>query len=285
MFGTEVYNYHVMAHIQFARAFVLGYMSVAVGAAANSVEGSLTANGHIVPLRSIILEAGMGQVGLLLTEEALPAACGVYDAFILADAGQLRGMAVSIDKETRTVERAGINGLYHESLDGRLGTIGEPEVKIERFDDEVLKGSISLASGVFGDHTFSYNAAFQVDLVVSRPVMTAQVSGAGDSEAAQAFVKYYEAMMAGRIEEGKPYVIAENAERMTGEDAELFLEFFQEGHPRKATITSVKQEGDKAELTVEGEIEGCMGVEKGTAKVEMVRESGAWKVALESWEM
>lgn len=274
-----------MTKNRFAVIILLACASASVARAANTVEGTLTANGNTVPLRAVIPEAGMGQVGLLLTEEALPAPCGVYDAFVLADAGRLRGMALSIDKETRTIERAGINGLYHESLNGRLGTIGEPEVTIERFDDEVLKGSVSLASGTFGDHTFSYNATFQVDLATERPTLEGKVSGAGDSQPAQAYAKYYEAMMAGQLDDGRKYVTDENAEQMTGEDAELFLEFFQEGHPPTATITAAKEEGNTAELTVEGEIAGCMGVENGTAKVDMVKESGVWKVVLESWEM
>ena len=62
------------------------------------------------------------------------------------------------------MEYAGIKALYHESWDGQLSNIGEPEIKIEQFDEQVLKGSISLASGTFGDHMFSYNANFQVNL-------------------------------------------------------------------------------------------------------------------------
>jgi hypothetical protein len=65
-------------------------------------------------------------------------------------------------------------------------------------------------------------------------------------------------MMAGRLEDGKQYVTAENAKQMTGDDAELFLELFQDGHPHAATITGATEEGDKAELTVEGEVAGCM---------------------------
>ncbi len=267
------------------RITVLGLVASAAALAENTVEGSLTANGAAVSLRSIIVETGLGEVGLLLTDEALPAACGVYDAFTLANAGRLRGMAVSISKDTQQIEPAGLNALYHESWDGRLGNIGAPEIKIEQFDEKVLKGSIHLASGAFGEYTFSYDASFEVDLSADRPAVEAKVSGAGESRAAQAYAKYYEAMMAGRLEDGKVYVIEEKAKQMSGEDAELFLEFFQEGHPHTATITAAKEEDDKAELTVEGEIAGCMAAKRATAKVEMVRESGVWKVKLESWEM
>jgi hypothetical protein len=267
------------------RITVLGCITVVAAHAGDTVEGSLTGNGIVVRLRSVIVETGLGEVSLLLTDEALPAPCGVYDAFTLVDSGRLRGMAVSISKDTRQIESAGLNALYHESWDGRLGNIGEPEVKIEQLDDKVMKGSISLASGAFGDHTFSYNASFQVDLAVDRPAIEASVSGAGDSEAAQAYAKYYEAMMAGRLEDGKVHVTEENAKQMTGEDVGLFLEFFQDGHPRAATITSAKQDGDIAELTVEGEVAGCMATNQVKGKVDMVNESGVWKVKLESWKM
>jgi hypothetical protein len=270
---------------RFIRTAALALITAAAALADNAVEGSLTANGNVVPLRSVIVETGLGEVSLLMTDEPLPAGCGVYDAFTLVDSGRLRGMAVSISKDTRKIESAGLNALYHESWNGRLGNIGEPEVTIAQLDDKILKGAISLPSGAFGDHKFSYNSSFQVDLSPDRPVIEAKVSGAGDSQAAQAYVKYYEAMMAGRLEDGKQYVTAENAKQMTGDDAELFLELFQDGHPRAATITGATEEGDKAELTVEGEVAGCMATSHATAKVDMVKESGVWKVELESWEM
>ncbi len=275
----------IMIKNRTARIALLGLIAVATALADNTVEGSLTANGQVVPLRSIIVETGLGEVSLLLTDQALPAPCGVYDAFTLVDTGRLRGMAVSLSKDTRQIESAGLNALYHESWDGRLGNICKPEIKIEQFDEKALKGSIRLASGSFSDHTFSYDASFEVELSTDRPAIEAKVSGAGESQAAQAYAKYYEAMMAGRLEDGKVYVIEENAKQMNGEDAELFLEFFQEGHPPTATITAAKEQGDKAELTVEGEVAGCMAVTRATAKVEMVKESGVWKVQLESWEM
>ncbi len=272
-----------MTKLQFIRIIGLGCITAAAAFADNTVEGSLTGNGTVVPLRSVIVETGLGEVSLLLTDEALPAPCGVYDAFTLAD--RLRGMAISISKDTKQIERAGLNALYHESWDGRLGNIGEPEIKIEQLDEKVMKGTISLASGAFGDHTFSYNVTFQVDLSADRPAIEAKISGAGDSQAAQSYVKYYEAMMAGRLEDGKVFVTEENAKQMTGEDVDLFLEFFQEGHPHVATITAAKENGDAAELTVEGEVAECMGTNQVSGKVDMVKESGVWKVKLESWKM
>ena len=95
------------------RITVLGLVASAAALAENTVEGSLTANGAAVSLRSIIVETGLGEVGLLLTDEALPAACGVYDAFTLANAGRLRGMAVSISKDTQQIEHA---GRYNQKL-------------------------------------------------------------------------------------------------------------------------------------------------------------------------
>ena len=65
----------------------------------------------------------------------------------------------------------------------------------------------------------------------------------------------------------------------------MFLEFFQEGHPRTTTIASANENGDTAEPTVEGEVSGCMDRSLATAKIQMVKEPGAWKVKLESWKM
>ena len=151
-------------------------------------------------------------------------------------------------------------------------------------DDNILKGSIRLTEGSLGDNKFSYDASFEVALSTGPAAVEASVSGADRSEAAQAYAEYYLAMMAGRLEDGKKFVIEENAELMTGEDAEFFLEFFQEGHPHHATITAADETADAAKLSVEGEIGGCLETEMGTATVEMVKEGGVWKVQLESWE-
>ena len=252
--------------------------------AADMVEGSLTANGQMVPLRSVVVEPDLGEVSLLMTEEPLPAGCGFYDVFSLTPDHPLRGMAVTLSRETRQIEKAGINQLYHESWDGRLPTIGEPEIQIEQFDENVLKGSLRLAGGSQGDNKFAYDVHFDVGLATSRPPIDATVSGAGDSAAAQAYVAYYRAMMAGQIEEGKKYAIQENADQITGDNIELFLEFFQDGHPHEATITAIDESGDMAKLAVTGELGTCLETDTGTAAVELVKEADGWKVKSESWE-
>ena len=114
--------------------------------------------------------------------------------------------------------------------------------------------------------------------------MKVTVSGGDDSEAARAYALYYRAMMAGRLADGKKYVIEEQAGQMTGEDVDVFLDMFQE-NPKQLTITSVSEKADKATLQAEGVIAGCL--EDGTAKatIEMVKQAGGWKVAGESWEM
>lgn len=253
--------------------------------AANTVEGSLTANGDVVPLRSVVVDPGLDQVGLLMTAEPVPAACGVYDAVALAQAGRLRGMAVSISRETHQIEPAGLNALYHESWKGQVVKIGTPEIRIDQFDEKVLKGSIHLAAGSAGDNKFSYDASFQVELSTELTPIEAKVSGAGESPAAQAYAEYYTAMMAGRLEDGKKYVIEDTAKQMTGDDAETFLEYFQEGHPHVATITAADENGNKATLSVQGEVAGCMSSSQATAKVQMVKEGGVWKVSLDSWTL
>ncbi len=252
--------------------------------AADMVEGSLTANGQVVPLRSVLVEPSLGEVTLLMTEEPLPAGCGVYDVFSLTPEHPVRGMAVTLSKDTRQIEKAGINVLFHESWDGRLGTVGQPEIQIEQFDENVLKGSLQVAEGSLGDDKFAYQVRFEAGLVTKRAPIDATVTGAGKSAAAQAYVAYYRAMMAGQIEEGKKYAITEDADQITGDNIELFLEFFQDGHPREAAITAVEESGDAAKLTVTGELGTCLETDTGTAAVEMVKDSGGWKVKSESWE-
>lgn len=262
---------------------VLCFVPALLGA--DSASGELVANGDSVQLANVVVENSLGEVGLLITDQPLPPGCGVYDAFMLASSGALRGIAVSISKETKQKEPAGLNALFHDSWGGQLGNIGEPEFKIEQFDDAALKGAVSLSAGALNDHKFSYSVQFDVALKTERPSLEATLSGETESEPAKAYIAYYQAMMAGRLEDGKKFAVKEHADQITGEDAELFLDFFQEGHPRAATILGVEQTGDEAVLRVEGVIAACMSEDKGTATVDMVKEAGGWKVKLESWEM
>lgn len=268
-----------------SRLAALGLICGASAFAANSATGDFTANGNKVALSAVTVEAGLGEVGLLVTDEPLPAGCGVYDAFLLANAGKLRGVAVSISRDTRLKESAGLNAVFHESWNGLLREIGEPEFHIEQFDDEVLKGSIKLASGFSGDHSFSYSVDFDVSLAGARQPIEVSISGATDSEPAKAYVTFYEAMMGTRIDDGRKLVVKDMADQMTGDDADFFIEMFQDGHPRAATILSVDEKGKEATLSVEGIINRCMSSDNGTAKVEMIKEGGSWKVKLESWQM
>ncbi len=251
---------------------------------ADTAEGRLTADGSSVVLKSMTAEPGFGDTIMLITEGPLPEGCGLFDAYSLATEGKLRGIAVTISQETKGIERAGLNALYHESWDGMLTSIGDPEVTVEQYDDETLKGAVRVEAGSFTDHTFSYEARFEVGLVRERPAYEATVSGGDGSEAARAYTLYYQAMMAGRLDDGKEYVIQEQAEQMTGEDVDFFLDMFQE-NPKQLTITSVSEEGDKATLQAEGLIAGCMEDGSAKATIEMVNRDGGWKVASESWEM
>ena len=272
----------MMNRLPFLLLIVLLSASVS---AADKAEGSLTANGDVVSLSSVLVEGGFGDVSLLITEKPLPAGCGVYDAITLADSGDLRGVAVTISSETQQIERAGLNALYHENWEGRLGNIGEPEVRLDQLDESVMKGAVSLASGEFMDYTFSYDVSFEVALASERQVIEAEVSGQQDSSAAQAYAAYYKAMMAGQMEEGKKYVTHENAEQMTGEeDVEFFLDMFQE-LPHELTITAANENGADAELAVEGVIDGCKESQKVSAKVKLEKESGQWRVTGEAWEL
>lgn len=252
--------------------------------AANTGEGVLTADGSEAALKAVAVEPGFGDTALLITEQPLPEGCTVFDAYTLASAGKLRGLAVTISQETKGIERAGLNALYHESWEGMLTNIGEPEVGIEQYDDETLKGRVSLSDGSFIGHSFSYDVRFEVALKRERPVLDATVTGGENSTAAQAYAAYYRAMMAGRLEEGKQHVIEEQAAQIAGEDVEFFLDMFQ-SNPLELTITSADEKGKTATLTAEGVVAGCMedGQAKGT--IEMVQEGGAWKVKSESWEM
>jgi len=253
--------------------------------AADSASGELTANGDRVELSAVAVETGLDQAGLLITDRPLPDGCGPYDAFMLASSGKLRGVAVSLSMATKAVEPAGMNGLFHMSWGGKLGAIGEPEVSIEQFDEERLRGSVALAEGSFADHTFAYSVEFDVSLKSERGPIEATIDGETDSAPAKAYIAYYQAMMALELDEGKKFAIKEHADQITGEDAEFFLEFFQDGHPREATIVSVEENGDQATLKVEGEIPACDSSDEGSATVQMVKEADGWKVQLESWEM
>ena len=261
-----------MLRPQLFSIFLVFTLGVGGALAADSIEGELIANGDSVKLSAVKVEVSFGEIGLLITDQPLPPGCGVFDAFQLAAAGKLRGLAVSLSKET-------------QGWEGQLGTIGEPELGIEQFTEQALKGSLSLAAGSLNDHTFSYDVRFDVGLKVERGPIEVSISGETDSEPAKAYIAYYEAMMASRLEDGKRYVVKENAEQMTGEDADFFLEMMQDGHPREAVITAVEQNGDEAVIHVEGEIQGCMSSKPAKAAVEMLREDSAWKVKLESWEM
>lgn len=251
----------------------------------DAATGALVANGDKVQLANVVVENSLGEVGLLITDQPLPSGCGVYDAFMLAGSGKLRGIAVSISKETKQKEPAGLNALFHDSWGGQLGNIGEPEFTIEQYDDNRLKGAIQLDAGSLNDHKFSYSVQFDVGLKTERPALEATLIGKTESEPAKAYIAYYQAMMAGQLDEGKKFAVKEHADQITGEDAELFLEFFQDGHPREATILGAEETGDQAVLRVEGIIPACQSADKGTATVNMVKEDGSWKVQLESWKM
>src|SRR5688500_15925485 len=96
-----------------------------------------------------------------------------------------------------------------------------------------------------------------------------------------AFAEYDAAFRAGNLEALKTKVAGEKAAELSKPEAPQLLELAVRMRPVGATLAACKVIGDRADLELQGTMEGKPL--KGTAS--MVRENGAWRLEKETWTL
>lgn len=166
---------------------------------------------------------------------------------------------------------------------GSLSGSNTPSIlKITNKTDNKLEGEAARKASDFGGSNCEFSIQLEADIL--KPVVVPQPTpadalAAAKTESAKAYLAFNQALMAGNKALLMQGVIAEKAKMIDTPDFPKMLKMIQSMQPRQVRVKKAIEDGEQSRLWVSG-LEGAKAV-KGV--VEMVKESGKWKVRSESW--
>jgi hypothetical protein len=246
-----------------------------------SVEGVLTVGSVETALNHVYFDHRADLLVLLFSDKPLSADDGVYSGYVLAQAGEVSGLTVSIDKADPRVT-GDFDWVFHPGCGGVPDSHGEGvQLEVVRLDDELVEARVHQDQPqATGDSTFTFDVSFSVPGHDVYEVIEAEVDGA-DTPPAEAYESFIHAVFALDAAEAKRWCSAEMAAKLDRyDDIKGTLDDVRSMHPLEITILSSEIAGEAATLQVEGERKGVLG----KATVAMVLEDGGWKVQKEKWE-
>ena len=254
---------------------------LAKGGVLNIANGTMTANGKTYQIKHSYVDEGPEDIIVVLTDNSLTQENIPFGLHQLAMEGKVHGLVFTISKQTKELAR-GLNAIYDESWGGQLGSLGNPILKIEKFDDQIIEGHIYTSEeNKFSEYTYSFDVTFKTSLGMTKEETAIEVSIKGDdSPPAAAYASYYRALMDGDISKVKTLIITEHAEQLDSEKAEMFLDMAKSTRPRDIEIVTKENTDKSAVLNVMGNIDNSQG----TGTVNMVVEDGKWKVETDKWK-
>ncbi len=249
--------------------------------AQNSVEGSLTVDGTTTALKHIYFDQYREEFTIILTDSSIAPEMIPDGIYGLSEEGKVKALEFTVSRETQKLLKQMRKSIYFHPIWTRNIIIGDNELTISKFDEEMLVGKIETPSeNEYGGHHFSYNVSFSVSL--KKEPLKLTFTGKTDAPS-KAYAAYCKTVAAGDLENFMKYVPQEKTEFMPKDPQELVLglEFVQSTMMTEVEILTSTITGNKAVLT----LAGSRGMAKADGTVSMLLENGEWKVSEEAWNM
>jgi hypothetical protein len=261
----------------------LAVVAVAMPAIAQTANGTITVNGKKATLNHVVAVQKDKNVRLLISDkEVTPAQ--LADDFAMHDLKDLSGIEVEIAPDGQ-IPTGNIFSPLLTKFNGSFSTTG-----MHKWDGKITAGAIEGKLWMekpddFFDNTYVYTATIKAPISEGPksggpPVIKGKSLGAGGGEPGKAYFAYLKILRAGDSGKILANVSSTRAKQMKPEELKKMLPLIQAMIPDDIKYVSGGMDGDHATLNLSGKDHGS----KATGTVDMVRESGAWKVDKESWE-
>ena len=140
--------------------------------AENTVSGTFTINDDAVKINHVYTDQGPNDIMIVLTDIAVPEDSIPFGVAGLAMEGKVRGIVLTMDPESKQIDKQGYNVLYDKAWEGQLGTIGNGVLTIDKLDRDMIEGTIRTTgpntySDSFAekDYVYTYDIKFKANLV------------------------------------------------------------------------------------------------------------------------
>jgi hypothetical protein len=232
--------------------------SLAIPAAAQTADGTLTINGKVTKLAFAYAVAQPGffdktkeDVHVILSETALPPAA-VLDSGELMRAimtGNLRVVRVVLSADRQALSTV-IDSPDLEMAVSFSGTA--QKVALKTFDKDVVDGRVFLEKpDTFMKATYMFSVTFHAPIQRKHVLTAAEKKALADSPAAKAALAFNAAAHSGNVAALKAAVIPDMRKDLDGANGKKLLEMLKMTSPASPTVGAVEITGDHAVVTLE----------------------------------
>jgi len=249
--------------------------------AQNSAKGTLMVDGTTATLSNIYFDQYENEFTIILTDHPVPPDMVPYGITELSEQGKVKALKFTVSRETKELMGNRGKAIYFHPVWDRNIDIGKPELKITRFDENMLVGSIKTPTAEESEgHNFSYDISFSLSLKKETPKLTFKGK---DGPQVDAYKAYCQSILDGNIDKFKKYVPTENLQYMPKDNKDIILglEFVRDTMMTDIEVMEIDTNGNNSVLT----LKGSRGIDSADGKVKMLLEDGTWKVSEESWEV
>jgi hypothetical protein len=255
---------------------------------AQTSSGTLTANGKTTQLDHVVAARDKeGKVHVLLSNQTVTPDQILSHAveFDLAGPkGTFSGVAVEFDKSGQIISGSFYSPTFTK-MGGSFSASG-----MHKFEGKVTASSVEGKLFMdkqddFFDNKYIYSAKFSVPIGgPSKPAPPAAPKGkplpTDGGEPAKAYRAYLKTIQAGNITQIRNSVTVERSKQVSDKDMKEMIPMLQAMAPKNLKITGGAVDGDHATLLATSQD----GKELMQGTITMAKETGAWKVELESWK-
>lgn len=249
--------------------------------AQNSANGTLTVDGTTANIGNIYFDQYEDEFTLVLTDSPVAPDMVPYGITELSEKDKVRALKFTVSRKTKELMYNRGKGIFFHPVWGRNIDIGKPELKITRFDESYLVGSIKTPSVQENEgHNFTYDISFSLSLKTEAPKLTFNGKTGPQVDAYKA---YCQSILDENIDEFRKYVPTINLQFMPKENKDLILglKFVRDTMMTDIEVTEIDTNGNNSVL----KMKGSRGIDSADGKVKMLLEDGTWKVSEESWEV
>ena len=260
---------------------ILVFSAPTVLNAQDSARGNLTVDGTTASISNIYFDQYKDEFTIILTDSPVAPKNIPFGITELSEQGKVRALKFTVSRETKELMGNRGKAIFFHPVWDRNIYIGKPEIKIIRFDENSLVGSIKTTSAEESEgHKFSYDISFNLSLKKEAPKLTFKGKSGPQVDSYKA---YCQSIQDENVDEFKKYVPTENLQYMpkNNEDIILGLEFVRDTMMTVIEVVDIQTNGNSSVLTMKG----SRGIDSADGTVNMVLEDETWKVSEESWEV
>lgn len=272
---------------------ILASLLVCSSALAQTVTGSLTANGKSVPLKFASayqkknpFDKKKMDTVIVFSDQALTGEAATDDIELMQaiDKMKLSGFSIEIDPDKSVISGQVFSPNFRKMT--QFSGVGMQKLDLSAMSATHVAGKVAMAKpDDFFDNVYQYNATFDLP-ITTKAAMTAAAAPKGTplpangGDPGKAYAAYLKAFNASDIPALRKALAAERAKDIDSPEFKQMWPMIQAMQPKNIKVTGGAIDGETATLLASAK--GDDGVSNGT--ITMVREGGAWKVQKESWK-